>query len=129
MTLHVRTGTGRGTTVTGAIYSRDSLCPLGEDVQLVLGGIIDPPQRLHKGKAYLGATGERESASTYSHEEDTKIGTSHIAQDAHKTNHTNGTSSKRAPDAKQCGMSACAAYAQLSEEEAPIGGGAGKPAA
>jgi hypothetical protein len=62
--LHVRTGTGRGKTVTSAIYSRYPLCPLGEDEQLVLGGMIDPPQRLHspsqrhKGKAYLGATGE-----------------------------------------------------------------------
>jgi hypothetical protein len=58
MMLHVRMGTGRGTTVTSAIDSRYPLCPLGEDVQLVLGGIIDPPQKSHKGKAYLGATGE-----------------------------------------------------------------------
>jgi hypothetical protein len=47
MMLHVGVRARGGSSISGAVNCGDPCGTLGESMQLVLGGIVDPPQRFH----------------------------------------------------------------------------------
>jgi hypothetical protein len=55
MMLHVGVRARGGSSIAGAVNCGDPCGTLGEIMQLVLGGIVDHPQRFHREETDLGA--------------------------------------------------------------------------